>query len=107
MGRACLAERRASLRVAADPANLRQKPFIVILDDAVSVAAAHQAHGAIGMTKEYPLHYLTRRLWAWRTEGGGHHRWADLLGHTLVEAGPDALYPAIQSGSAVVTAVPR
>jgi acyl-CoA dehydrogenase len=66
-------------------------------------AAAHQTHGAIGMTKEYPLHYLTRRLWAWRDEAGGHHRWADRLGAALVAAGPDALYPAIQSGSEVVS----
>lgn len=65
-------------------------------------AAAHQTHGAIGMTKEYPLHYLTRRLWAWRDEAGGHHRWADRLGAALVARGPDALYPAIQSGSEVV-----
>jgi len=65
-------------------------------------AAAHQTHGAIGMTKEYPLHYLTRRLWAWRDEAGGHHRWADRLGAALVAHGPDALYPAIQSGSEVV-----
>jgi len=65
-------------------------------------AAAHQTHGAIGMTKEYPLHYLTRRLWAWRDEAGGHHRWADRLGAALVACGPDTLYPAIQSGSEVV-----
>jgi acyl-CoA dehydrogenase len=65
-------------------------------------AAAHQTHGAIGMTKEYPLHYLTRRLWAWRDEAGGHHRWADRLGAALVARGPDALYPAIQCGSEVV-----
>ena len=65
-------------------------------------AAAHQTHGAIGMTKEYPLHYLTRRLWAWRDEAGGHHRWANGLGAALVAQGPDALYPAIQSGSEVV-----
>lgn len=65
-------------------------------------AAAHQTHGAIGMTKEYPLHYLTRRLWAWRDEAGGHQRWADRLGAALVAHGPDALYPAIQSGSEVV-----
>lgn len=65
-------------------------------------AAAHQTHGAIGMTKEYPLHYLTRRLWAWRDEAGGHHRWANGLGAALVANGPDALYPAIQSGSEVV-----
>lgn len=66
-------------------------------------AAAHQTHGAIGMTKEYPLHYLTRRLWAWRDEAGGHHRWAEGLGAALVARGPDALYPAIQSGSEVVS----
>lgn len=66
-------------------------------------AAAHQTHGAIGMTKEYPLHYLTRRLWAWRDEAGAHHRWADRLGAALVAGGPDALYPAIQSGSEVVS----
>ncbi|GBE66236.1 acyl-CoA dehydrogenase [Mycobacterium sp. MFM001] len=65
-------------------------------------AAAHQTHGAIGMTKEYPLHYLTRRLWAWRDEAGGHNRWADRLGAALVDRGPDALYPAIQSGSEIV-----
>ncbi|OBB87746.1 acyl-CoA dehydrogenase family protein [Mycobacterium sp. 852002-30065_SCH5024008] len=65
-------------------------------------AAAHQTHGAIGMTKEYPLHYLTRRLWAWRDEAGGHQRWADQLGAALVACGPDALYPAIQSGSEVM-----
>ena len=65
-------------------------------------AAAHQTHGAIGMTKEYPLHYLTRRLWAWRDEAGGHHRWAERLGAALVASGPDALYPAIQSGSEVI-----
>jgi acyl-CoA dehydrogenase len=65
-------------------------------------AAAHQTHGAIGMTKEYPLHYLTRRLWAWRDEAGGHDRWAHRLGAALVARGPDALYPAIQCGSEVV-----
>ncbi len=65
-------------------------------------AAGHQTHGAIGMTKEYPLHYLTRRLAAWRDEAGGHHRWAQWLGKALVAAGPDALYPAIQCGSEVV-----
>ena len=99
----------AVLAVEAGPASFEIACAKVLADRGAQLAAraAHQAHGAIGMTKEYPLHYLTRRLWAWRTEGGGHHRWADLLGHTLVEAGPDALYPAIQSGSAVVTAVPR
>ncbi|TDT15867.1 acyl-CoA dehydrogenase [Ilumatobacter fluminis] len=32
--------------------------------------AAHQAHGAIGMTREYRLHRLTRRLHLWRDAFG-------------------------------------
>jgi acyl-CoA dehydrogenase len=36
----------------------------------VAVRASHQAHGAIGVTREYPLHLLTRRLNAWRQEYG-------------------------------------
>jgi acyl-CoA dehydrogenase len=34
------------------------------------VKAAYQAHGAIGLTREYPLHRLTRRLLVWRGEDG-------------------------------------
>jgi long-subunit acyl-CoA synthetase (AMP-forming) len=30
------------------------------------VAIAHQVHGAIGFTQDYPLHPLTRRLMGWR-----------------------------------------
>jgi len=32
--------------------------------------AAHQLHGAMGMTREYPLHHFTRRLRAWSFEWG-------------------------------------
>jgi acyl-CoA dehydrogenase len=32
--------------------------------------AAHQAHGAIGTTREYPLQLLTRRLHTWRGDFG-------------------------------------
>ncbi|MFB6395458.1 acyl-CoA dehydrogenase family protein [Polymorphospora lycopeni] len=41
--------------------------------------AAHQVHGAIGVTREYPLHRHTRRLWAWRDESGGEEFWARRL----------------------------
>ena len=37
---------------------------------ALAVAAAHQAHGAIGMTQEYRLQQFTRRLNTWRSEFG-------------------------------------
>jgi acyl-CoA dehydrogenase len=41
---------------------------------------AHQIHGAIGYTTEHELHVHTRRLWAWREEGGTEEAWAALLG---------------------------
>jgi acyl-CoA dehydrogenase len=48
---------------------------------ATSVSAiAHQLHGAIGLTQEYPLHHFTSRLWSWRDEYGSEHDWAAALG---------------------------
>lgn len=63
-----------------------------------ATAAAHQAHGAIGMTKEYELGQLTRRLWAWRDEFGGESAWSEALGHRLVAAGGAALWPRLSTG---------
>jgi len=57
--------------------------------------AAHQAHGAMGMTREYPLHHLSRRLWAWRREYGSQHRWELEVGAAARAAGADGLYPLI------------
>lgn len=61
-------------------------------------AAAHQAHGAIGMTKEYELGQLSRRLWSWRDEYGHERAWSRELGRRLAEAGSDALWPRIATG---------
>lgn len=56
-------------------------------------AIAHQAHGAIGFTEEYPLHPLTRRLWSWRSEFGGDSHWANVIGSRVLAAGADAFWP--------------
>jgi acyl-CoA dehydrogenase len=64
--------------------------------------AAHQVHGAMGMTQEYRLHHFSRRLWAWRSEYGNEQYWARRLGRTIASAGADGLYPAIAGGSAVI-----
>ena len=69
----------------------------------IATAAAHQAHGAMGMTQEYPLHFLTRRLWAWTREYGTGTQSADELGAIVAAAGADALWPAIASGGATLT----
>lgn len=60
--------------------------------------AAHQAHGAIGMTKEYELGQLSRRLWSWRDEFGSERHWSRELGRRLAEAGAEELWPRISTG---------
>jgi acyl-CoA dehydrogenase len=69
----------------------------------IATAAAHQAHGAMGMTREYPLHNLTRRLWAWTREYGTGAQSSDELGALVTDAGADALWPAIASGGTTLT----
>lgn len=54
---------------------------------------AHQVHGAIGFTEEYPLHHLTRRLWTWRSEMGGDAHWAGVLGKRVLARGADQFWP--------------
>lgn len=56
---------------------------------------AHQAHGAMGMTQEYALHHLSRRLWAWRHEYTRPGEWSGLVGGMAEAAGADGLYPLI------------
>lgn len=41
--------------------------------------AAHQLHGAIGMSEEHPLHHYTTPLWTWRDENGSATEWATYL----------------------------
>ena len=63
---------------------------------ATSVArAAHQCHGAIGVTREYQLHHFTRRLWSWRDEAGSERRWCNSLGSAALLA-PDAVWASTQ-----------
>jgi acyl-CoA dehydrogenase len=64
----------------------------------IATAAAHQAHGAMGVTQEYPLHNVTRRLWAWTREYGTGAQSARELGELVAGAGADALWPLISSG---------
>jgi acyl-CoA dehydrogenase len=53
---------------------------------AVSVRSGHQAHGAIGMTREYALQDLTRRLNAWRGDWGTEQALADRIGGAVASA---------------------
>jgi acyl-CoA dehydrogenase len=74
---------------------------IVASESAGIVAAlAHQAHGAMGMTLEYELGQLTRRLWAWRDEFGSEAFWSRRIGAQLAAAGPDQFWLTLSHGMA-------
>ena len=53
---------------------------------AISIKSGHQAHGAIGMTREYALQDYTRRLNAWRGDWGTEQALADRIGSAVVGA---------------------
>lgn len=62
-------------------------------DSAGTVAAiAHQLHGAMGYSWEYPLHHRTRRLWAWRDEFGNERYWQMALGRRAAARGASTLW---------------
>jgi acyl-CoA dehydrogenase len=69
-----------------------------VVADAAAVEAtraAHQAHGAMGVTREYGLHHLSRRLWAWRHEYGTAKTWQRGLGTVVGRGGADALFATV------------
>ena len=55
-------------------------------------ALAHQMHGAMGMTEEYPLHHYSRRLWAWRDAETSERAWTEILGAAATDGGEEALW---------------
>jgi len=49
---------------------------------------AHQIHGAIGVTLEYPLARLSRNMWRWSEDFGGQRHWAVAVGRAGLARGP-------------------
>ena len=60
--------------------------------------AAHQFHGAMGFTAEYPLHRLTRAIWQWREDFGNEDWWSRRLGQRICRNGADELWPVLTGG---------
>jgi acyl-CoA dehydrogenase len=63
----------------------------------VATSIAHQIHGAIGITQEYGLHQITRRLWSWRDEFGGDVEWAKVIGRRVVSVDGEGMWPIVTS----------
>lgn len=53
----------------------------------VAAAIAHQIHGAMGVTREHPLHHWTLRLLSWRDEFGGEVAWHKEIGAMALAGG--------------------
>jgi acyl-CoA dehydrogenase len=70
----------------------------VVIDDSITIAtrSAHQAHGAMGVTREYRLHQFTRRLWSWRHEWGTTREWRRQLGRAALAGGADDLFTLVR-----------
>jgi acyl-CoA dehydrogenase len=64
-----------------------------------ATSIAHQVHGAIGFTREHPLHFATQRLWAWRSEYGNDRYWAARLGASVAQRGVDNFWADLTARS--------
>jgi alkylation response protein AidB-like acyl-CoA dehydrogenase len=103
---AVFAEQAAAAGIAAEAAFVESRSGLAALTiaaakissaEAASVGAgiAHSVHGAIGFTEEYPLHLLTRRLWAWRSEFGSASLWSQRLGVRVCQGGSEGYWPLL------------
>jgi acyl-CoA dehydrogenase len=108
---AVLATQAAAAVAASEAAFLMARPGADFLTTASAKAVAgeaagkgagiaHAVFGAIGFTHEHSLHFLTRRLWAWRAEYGSDAFWAGRLGQTIAAAGDEGLWPLVTAALA-------
>jgi acyl-CoA dehydrogenase len=66
---------------------------IVCASTATAVArGAHQLHGALGVTLEYPLHRYSTALWAWRDADMSELAWSQRFGAAARTSGEDVLW---------------
>lgn len=62
-------------------------------------AIAHQVHGAIGFTREYPLHRTTSKMIEWRSAFGNDAHWAERIGGFALDLGGTGLWAGITARS--------
>lgn len=96
-----LASEVAALNATPEPRAFEVASAKSVASEAATTVsrATHQAHGAIGMTKEYELGQLTRRLWSWRDEFGSENHWNEQLGTIVASEGASRLWPRISTGA--------
>lgn len=70
----------------------------------MTVDVAHQVHGAIGTTRDYPLHLYTMRLSSWRDECGSPGEWSEWIGQLVCRTGGAQLWAELTAGFPHATA---
>jgi acyl-CoA dehydrogenase len=92
-----LAADLATAAVAAGDGEFEVAAARVVTERAIleGTRAAHQAHGAMGVTREYPLHLFTRRLWSWRHEYRAARHWRRDLARQVAVAGADDFFATV------------
>jgi acyl-CoA dehydrogenase len=98
---AALAQAREAADGAADPERAAAAVAVARITTAAVATEvarlAHQLHGAIGLTREYPLHRYTRRLWAWRDAVASERTWSDHLGRRAAARGEETTWMELTS----------
>ncbi len=81
----------------------------LLADQAATDATRHATRptGRWAMTREYPLHHVSRRLWAWRSEYGDERTMSRALGELVVTVGADQLYPLVSGGGEIADGTPE
>lgn len=99
---AALAQAREAADGTAEPERAAAAVAVARITTAAAATEvarlAHQLHGAIGITREYPLHRYTRRLWAWRDAVASERTWSDQLGRRAAALGEEATWTELTSG---------
>ncbi len=67
-------------------------------------AVCHQVHGAMGFTQEHPLHFASRRLWAWRDEWEAESFWQERIGRMICARGSEQFWPFLADAQAAPAA---
>lgn len=81
-----VAQAELSLGSSREPFEVAAAKLVADQSAADAARAAHQAHGAIGMTREYRLQQLTRRLHVWRLSDGREKDLARRIGDAVAAA---------------------
>ena len=94
---AALAARLDATGLSAEAADFEIAAAKLRANRAVGVvtAIAHQAHGAIGFTREYDLHRVTIPLMRWRSQHGNDAVWSARLGRQVAGLGGRGLWEAL------------